>query len=208
MHLQRQSEPSEVIRTWSTSPRACRTCDEPAVPPRCPTGPRQPQQTITANSLTAACPEIPHCPWGWWLCLKECVRHCLVQSTLSHHSAPEGTVTKPRELLTPAATSVVWPRYFSLVFMAVSQPPARPQRAGMVARRPSSASVPCSRPTQGSLLAVTCGHLGVSSAPQSAPMARGTTLKDSLVSTHGPDSRHRAQAGLAHFSRCAQEQGS
>lgn len=24
MHLQRQSEPSEVIRTWSASPSACR----------------------------------------------------------------------------------------------------------------------------------------------------------------------------------------
>lgn len=53
----------------------------------------------------------------------------------------------------------------------------------MVARTPSSASVPPrhgSKPTQGSLFVVTCSHLGVSSAPQSAAMARGTRSRTPL----------------------------
>lgn len=50
-----------------------------------------------------------------------------------------------------------------------------------------------SKPTQGSLFVVTCSHLGVSSAPQSAPMARGThsstPLFPHMALTHATEPR-------------------
>lgn len=134
--------------------------------------------------------QLPHCclprdlplPLGLGLCPEECEALFSPEHPVPP-LCPQVDSDEAQELLIPAATSVLWLRYFSLISMTVSQPPARPQRAGMVTRRASSASVPPqqgSKPTQGSLLVVTCSHLGVSSAPQSAAMAPGTRSRTPL----------------------------
>lgn len=97
-------------------------------------------------------------------------------------SAPRLTGTKPRELLIPAATSVLWPRHqshFCGCFPASSKTSVS-RDGGKETQQPLCAPQHSSRPTQGSLFVVTCSHLGVSSAPQSAAMARGTGSRTPL----------------------------
>lgn len=86
-----------------------------------------------------------------------------------------------------------------------------------MARRPRSASAPHTpspEPTQGPLFPVTQSHLGASSTPPDSRNGPRHTLKDSLVSTHGPDSRYGAQGAFRLVSadkepfsppRCARE---
>lgn len=72
----------------------------------------QPQQINTANPSLCLPRDLP-VPLGL-VAVPKAVRHCLVQSTLSHRSAVGLMVTKPRDLLIPAVlcclgTSVSFP---------------------------------------------------------------------------------------------------
>lgn len=198
MHLQRQSEPSEVIRTWSTSPRACRTRDEPGVPAGCPPGPHQPQQTITANSLTAACPEISHCSWGSWLCPKEPE----ALSSPEHPVPPLCTQADSDEAQAAAHpcshqcfVAQVLQSHFCGCFPASSKTSVS-RDGGKNTQQRLCAPTPRLQAHTGFVVCADMqpprGELG----PSVCRDGPRHTLKDSLVSTHGPDSRYGAQGAF------------